>query len=266
MSTHPDHPEHVGAGQTPTRQVTLIVPSWNSSADLRTSLGSIVMGTHMPERVIVVDDGSTDDTAAVAGSFSARLPVTVVRLPRNQGQAEARNVGLEMVTTPIVGFLDADDVLLLVAVRSVGGFRTEELRLADGRRGSTEDWDLWLRLVAAGERVTGLASPTVLYRVRESSQASDSSHMLASELHLLRRLETELPEVARAARRRIAHESAGLRLVGLQQRCHQEQRRLTWREAASLRDGGWRTLVRAIIAAIASPQFARRYLGTRGAW
>jgi hypothetical protein len=59
----------------------------------------------LPTEVIVVDDNSSDDTAAVAAGLGAR----VVRLPRNEGAWAARNAGLRATSCEWVAFLDSDD-------------------------------------------------------------------------------------------------------------------------------------------------------------
>ena len=86
--------------------VSVIVPAYNRAEMLPRSLRSI--GAQRPERaaeVIVVDDGSSDDTAEVAERLGAR----VIRHERNRGLAAARNTGLEVATHPWVALLDSDD-------------------------------------------------------------------------------------------------------------------------------------------------------------
>src|SRR3712207_89972 len=84
--------------------VSVIVPAYNRAEMLRRSLASI--GSQRPElaaEVIVVDDGSSDDTAATAERLGAR----VIRHERNRGLATARNTGLEAATYPWVALLDS---------------------------------------------------------------------------------------------------------------------------------------------------------------
>ena len=84
--------------------VDVIVPAYNAAPYLRESLASVAEQTRTPSEVIVVDDGSTDDTARIARSFGAR----VISIP-NAGVAAARNVGIRASTAPYVALLDADD-------------------------------------------------------------------------------------------------------------------------------------------------------------
>lgn len=89
---------------TPTAPVTVVVPAYNAAPYLAVTLQSLQQQTQVPERVVVVDDGSTDDTAAIAERFGA----TVVR-QQQKGPGAARNRGLEVATSEFVAFLDADD-------------------------------------------------------------------------------------------------------------------------------------------------------------
>ncbi len=96
----------------PTRPTTVLISGYQAEWSLDACLGSIAYGTHLPERVIVVDDGSTDATSDVANGWSSRLPLTVIGLPANVGISGARNAGLAAVDTELVSVLDADDILL----------------------------------------------------------------------------------------------------------------------------------------------------------
>jgi glycosyltransferase involved in cell wall biosynthesis len=87
--------------------VSCIVPVYNGEAYLGAALDSILAQTWRPLEIIVVDDGSTDGSAAVAETYGA-----IVRVIRqaNAGCAAARNAGLAAATGEFVAFLDADDV------------------------------------------------------------------------------------------------------------------------------------------------------------
>jgi glycosyltransferase involved in cell wall biosynthesis len=85
--------------------ITVIVPAWNRSTRLASTIASIAAQRRRPAEVIVVDDASNDDTAAVATALGAR----VIRHDRNRGIAAARNTGLRAATQPWVALLDHDD-------------------------------------------------------------------------------------------------------------------------------------------------------------
>ncbi|MBX3464627.1 MAG: glycosyltransferase [Planctomycetes bacterium] len=84
--------------------MTVVVPAYNAAAFLPVALQSLEQQTHLPEQVVVVDDGSTDDTAAVA----ARHGVECLR-QEQKGPGAARNRGLAAARAEFVAFLDADD-------------------------------------------------------------------------------------------------------------------------------------------------------------
>ena len=84
--------------------VTVVVPAFNAAPYLAVTLQSLKEQTAVPERVVVVDDGSTDDTVAIAEQHG----VDCIR-QANRGPGAARNRGLQVATTPFVAFLDADD-------------------------------------------------------------------------------------------------------------------------------------------------------------
>ena len=81
-----------------------MIPVHDRAGLLRLALESVTAQTLSAAEIIVVDDGSTDDSAAVAEGFGC----TVIRQPAS-GVSTARNRGLEAATTSYVAFLDSDD-------------------------------------------------------------------------------------------------------------------------------------------------------------
>jgi glycosyltransferase involved in cell wall biosynthesis len=90
--------------------VSVVITSYNYGRFLDGAIESVLAQTYAPIEVVVVDDGSTDETADVAHRYAAR-GVRYVRT-ENSGAAKARNTGLAATEGPIVAFLDADDVFL----------------------------------------------------------------------------------------------------------------------------------------------------------
>jgi len=88
--------------------VSVVIPAYNASRYLGPAIESVLAQTVAPAEVVVVDDGSTDDTAAVG----ARYPGVTVLTQANAGAGVARNHGVAATTAPLVAFLDADDLWL----------------------------------------------------------------------------------------------------------------------------------------------------------
>jgi len=92
--------------------ISVVVPAYNAAQTLDTALASVAGQTARPEAVVVVDDGSTDGTGDVAASWSAHLPLTIIRLTENRGLATARSRAIDANDLPLIALLDADDVWL----------------------------------------------------------------------------------------------------------------------------------------------------------
>jgi glycosyltransferase involved in cell wall biosynthesis len=90
-------------------QVTVVIAAYNAERFIRETLESVLGQRLQDLEVIVVDDGSTDGTQQVLGSFSDRR-LTVLRQD-NSGVSVARNAGLALARAPYIFFLDADDLL-----------------------------------------------------------------------------------------------------------------------------------------------------------
>ncbi len=84
--------------------VTVIIPVYNSSRLLGDTLLALSLGTRQPDELIVVDDGSTDDSASLAESYGAHI----ISMPRNIGPGACRNQGALLANSELLIFLDAD--------------------------------------------------------------------------------------------------------------------------------------------------------------
>jgi len=92
--------------------VSVIIAAWNAEATIGRAIASALIQREV-SAVIVVDDGSTDGTAAVArAADDGSRRVRVVALAGNQGPAAARNAGFAASTAPFLAVLDADDFFL----------------------------------------------------------------------------------------------------------------------------------------------------------
>ena len=123
-------------GAQPTVQfplVSIVINNYNYGRFLAQAIRSALGQTYSHTEVIVVDDGSTDDSLQVIGRFGDRIKPVV---KHNEGQASTFNTGFERSQGDVVVFLDADDLLLPSAV----GRAVELLR---DRNVVKVHWQLW---------------------------------------------------------------------------------------------------------------------------
>jgi glycosyltransferase involved in cell wall biosynthesis len=92
-------------------RVSVIVPAFNAAASIGETLESVLRQTYENFDVVVVDDGSEDDTAARVECFAMRDPrISLVRQQHQRGIAAARNLAIERSKGEFVAPLDADDL------------------------------------------------------------------------------------------------------------------------------------------------------------
>lgn len=90
--------------------VTVVIPTYNRAHMLPRALESVLAQTFEAFEVLVVDDGSTDDTVALMAEYEARDErVRYLVQPRNAGVSAARNRGLHEARGEFIAFLDSDD-------------------------------------------------------------------------------------------------------------------------------------------------------------
>lgn len=107
-SAVPVTPDTTGILQHPLPgSITVIVPTYNCGRFIAESIQSILAQSLQPEEIIVVDDGSTDNTEQVVGSFTD--PRLRYIRQQNAGVSVARNTGLSAAQGEYIAFLDADD-------------------------------------------------------------------------------------------------------------------------------------------------------------
>lgn len=96
-----------GAAQTATPLVSIVIPAYNAASTIGETLDSVLSQTYANIEVIVVNDGSSDDTAAVLAGFGKRIRTI---LQANSGLAGARNAGLNAASGDFIALMDADDI------------------------------------------------------------------------------------------------------------------------------------------------------------
>ena len=87
--------------------ISVIIPAYNAAEFLADAVQCIWDQNYPELEVILVDDGSTDDTPRVAASFGGKVRYT---RQENQGPGSARNHGLRLARASLIAFLDADDL------------------------------------------------------------------------------------------------------------------------------------------------------------
>jgi glycosyltransferase involved in cell wall biosynthesis len=94
-----------------TPAISVILPVHNRADVLGRAIQSVLDQTLNEWELILVDDGSTDDSVAVAKSF-ADPRIRIIELDTNRGGNAARNAGVRAATAPLIAFLDSDDTYL----------------------------------------------------------------------------------------------------------------------------------------------------------
>lgn len=86
--------------------VSVVIPAYNAAKCIRNAIESALAQTRLADEIIVVNDGSTDDTAAIVNSYAPRVRLLS---QENQGPSSARNAGVRAASSEFIAFLDADD-------------------------------------------------------------------------------------------------------------------------------------------------------------
>ena len=263
--------------------VSVIIPAYNAGQRVACTISAALDQTLPVLEVIVVDDGSTDDTVEVVKQFGP--PVRVVSKP-NGGPASARNLGASLARGEWLAMLDADDwwfprknelqlahdadddiglshcrldhrierppeeltfqtlwdrnwignssVLIRRAVFEVlGGF------MEDPRLISVEDYNLWLRVAAAGWRV--VTCPHILVHYTQGiGISSNAERLMCASLYNVDDLERRLalsPAIANAKRTQIRAEFRRMALFGSESHSSRALLRRIFRDEPGLRNG-----------------------------
>ncbi|MDZ7263035.1 MAG: glycosyltransferase, partial [candidate division KSB1 bacterium] len=121
--------------------VSVIIPTYNRAAWLEGAIESILDQSYSNFEILVIDDGSTDDTPGIAARYGET--VRYISQP-NRGPAAARNLGVKYATGHYIAFLDSDDrwrkhklfqqVALMVSDPSIKICYTDEIWIRRGRR------------------------------------------------------------------------------------------------------------------------------------
>lgn len=105
--------EHVVHSHRPLPRVSIVTPAYNQGMFLSETIESVLGQDYPNIEYIVIDDGSTDDTAEVISRYAGRL---ISRSRDNRGQAATLNEGWALATGDIIGYLSSDDLIERTAV------------------------------------------------------------------------------------------------------------------------------------------------------
>jgi glycosyltransferase involved in cell wall biosynthesis len=91
-------------------RVSVLLPTFNQAAFLRRAVRSLLLQTCSDWELLIVDDGSTDETPSFIAQLRTDLRVRTWRLPTNRGFAAALNYALGAVRAPLIAYMPSDDL------------------------------------------------------------------------------------------------------------------------------------------------------------
>lgn len=118
--------------------VSVVVPAHNAAPFIGSTLESILRQSHESLEVIVIDDGSTDDTGEIARGYAAKDPRVKVLRQDKLGVAAARNRGIELSSGRFIAPVDADDIWHPTAIRKM----LERFEQSESNPGVVYAWSL----------------------------------------------------------------------------------------------------------------------------
>jgi cellulose synthase/poly-beta-1,6-N-acetylglucosamine synthase-like glycosyltransferase len=147
--------------------VTIIVPAWNEGTTTVGTINSILDLDYPPDKldVFFVDDGSTDDTLAVAKEYFGNNPRVKINTKPNGGKHTAMNMGIKESTSDIIGCLDADSYVEPIALREMIPFFENKEVAAVTPTVQIYNPDNWLRHIQAIEYMIGTVTRKILSRL-----------------------------------------------------------------------------------------------------
>ena len=137
------------------RTISVIVPIYNAESYVAMCIESLIRQTYHALQIILVDDGSTDGSLAIAQAFERKDNRIKVLSQSNQGQASARNHGLMHATGDWISFVDADDYLEIDCYQRLIAYTVQQDVIHFGfRRVATDGTILYERLPKQHYRYT----------------------------------------------------------------------------------------------------------------
>lgn len=90
--------------------ISVVIPSYNASKFLLKAINSVKNQTYLPKELIVIDDGSTDNTKELLKDIKLPFDFRLLTNEKNKGRSYSRNLGAKESACDFVAFLDADDI------------------------------------------------------------------------------------------------------------------------------------------------------------
>ena len=170
--------------------VSVVMPALNAGRTIADSIRSVLGQTYPNWELLIVDDGSDDDTLAIASGFLADRRIRLLKGAGHGGPAMARNVGLDAATGDMVAFLDSDDQWLPQ--------KTEKQLAFMARAGAGLSYTAYWRVDADGQtRLSRVrAPPSVTY---ESLLRTNSIGCLTVMYDRRAFPDARMPDVGRSA-------------------------------------------------------------------
>jgi glycosyltransferase involved in cell wall biosynthesis len=159
--------------------VSIITAAYNAAATIEQTIASVIAQTDPRWELVIVDDGSSDDTPVVVERLAAADPRIRLISQANAGTAAARNAGVRAVRAAWLCMLDADDLLLPAFLERMGAFR-------EAHPGFDIYSPVTTMLLRDGRRVP-LMTGAEWERVRSVSAADQMAESSVAQVSLVRR-------------------------------------------------------------------------------
>lgn len=137
----------------PAQRISVIIPVYNTGHWLKECVESVLSQTYPDLEILLIDDGSTDSSAALCDSYAKAYSQVKVHHQTNKGLSAARNTGLDMASGGYIFFLDSDDYLKKDALEQM--YRTLTQHNADLVIGAYE------RVSVTGETLSSEGFPNI---------------------------------------------------------------------------------------------------------
>lgn len=102
---------------------SIVIPLFNASVSIEKTLASCTSQTLSPKEIIIVDDGSTDNSYALVqqwkAQYSGGIEIILKKMEKNSGPSKARNQGWDLASAEFIAFLDADDSFIAEKLEKV---------------------------------------------------------------------------------------------------------------------------------------------------